>query len=101
MSITYTYEILSVDEASRCMEVVYRSEGHKTMHISARLPFEGEPLEDVIRSFAPVPLWEELAKAVSVPEVGLSGTLAPLPLVFDSAVQNATPPSGEIPQTVL
>jgi hypothetical protein len=88
MSITYTYEIIAVNEAARCMEVVYSAEGHQTMHIGARLPFEGEALEDVIKAFAPVPLWLELAAPVVAPQVGLTGTIAPEP-----------EPSIEIPVT--
>ena len=79
MSITYTYEIILVDEAARCMEVVYSAEGHQTMHIGARLPFEGEALEDVIKAFAPVPLWIDLATPVVAPQVGLTGTVEPEP----------------------
>lgn len=79
MSITYTYEIIAVNEAARCMEVVYSAEGHQTMHIGARLPFEGEALEDVIKAFAPVPLWLELATPVQVPVVGMQGTVAITP----------------------
>jgi hypothetical protein len=79
MSIQYTYEIIAVDEAARCMEVVYSAEGHQTMHIGARLPFEGEALEDVIKAFAPVPLWLELARPVQIPSVGVQGTVAPAP----------------------
>ncbi len=75
MNIEYTYEIVSVDEAARCMEVVYSSEGHQTMHIGARLPFEGESLEDVIKAFAPVSLWLELARSVQVPAVGVTGVI--------------------------
>jgi hypothetical protein len=79
MSITYTYEIIKVDEASRCMEVVYSAEGHQTVHIGARLPFEGEALEGVIKMYAPVPFWTELATPVVVPQVGATGTVAPEP----------------------
>jgi hypothetical protein len=95
MSITYTYEIISVDEAARCMEVVYSAEGHQTMHIGARLPFEGESLEAVIKAFAPVPLWIELATPVVAPTVGLSGTIEPEP----EPEPSPTPSSGEIPVT--
>ena len=102
MSITYTYEIIAVDEAARCMEVVYSAEGHQTMHIGARLPFEGEQLEDVIRAFAPVPLWEELTMTVVVPAVGVSGTIVPpAPVSNSSEQEQPTAPSGEIPQAVL
>jgi hypothetical protein len=102
MNITYTYEIVSVDEQARCMEIVYKAEGHQTMHIGARLPFEGEELTNVIKQFAPVPLWIELATPVIAPQVGISGVIEPEPVVtpLTDAVL-PTLPSGEIPQTVL
>ena len=95
MSITYTYEIISVDQVARCMEVVYSAEGHQTMHIGARLPFEGESLEAVIKAFAPVPLWLELATPVVAPPVGLSGVISPDP--EPTPVEGSS--SGEIPVT--
>lgn len=79
MNITYTYQITAVDQAARCMEIVYSSEGHQTMHIGARLPFEGEPLEQVVRMYAPVRYWEEQQLAVVAPEVGATGVLEPIP----------------------
>jgi len=78
MSIVYTYEIVSVDEVSRCMEVVYSAEGHQTMRIGARLPFEGEALDDVIKAFAPIQLWRELSIPVVAPVAGQSGSIDPL-----------------------
>ena len=79
MSITYRYEIIKVDEAARCMEVVYSSEGRQSMHIGARLPFEGETLEEVIEMHAPVPLWMQQETPVQIPAVGTSGTIYPPP----------------------
>lgn len=75
MSIAYTYKILAVDEASRCMEVVYSSEGRQTMHIGARLPFEGEGLNAVIEMYAPIPYWKAQETPVVVPAVNTSGTV--------------------------
>ena len=72
--INYTYEVTSVDEAARCMEIVYQADGHQTMHIGARLPFEGETLEDIVSMFAPVAIWVEQATPVVVPTVGVTGT---------------------------
>lgn len=80
MSIEYTYTIASVDKDARCMEVIYAAAGHQTMHIGTRLPFVGETLEDVIKAYAPVPLWEEALLEVVVPEVGVSGVV-PVPVV--------------------
>lgn len=84
-NIEYTYEIVSVNEEARCMEVVYSSDGRQTMHIGARLPFEGESLEDVIKMFAPVPLWIEQAMPVVAPTVGITGSVA-VQLVSDPVV---------------
>jgi hypothetical protein len=95
MSITYTYQIIAVDEAARNMEVVYSAEGHQTMHIGARLPFEGEPLEAVIKAFAPVPLWLALVTPVVAPAVGTSGTVEPDP-VFETAPTAPTIPVTEL-----
>jgi hypothetical protein len=90
MSITYTYKIIKVDEAARCMEVVYSAEGHQTMHIGTRLPFEGEALEDVVKAFAPVPLWLELGTPVVAPQIGVTGIVVPEPteepIVFKSPI---------------
>ena len=77
MSIPYTFEIISVDETARCMEVVYSSPGHQTMHIGARLPFEGEELQAVVQMYAPIAYWEEQSKAVVVPAVGTTGSWEP------------------------
>jgi hypothetical protein len=78
MSIEYTYTILSVDEQARCMEVVYSAEGHQTMHIGARLPYEGEELEAVVAMYAPVAYWVEQKLKVVPPVVGTSGVIVPL-----------------------
>jgi hypothetical protein len=76
MSIDFSYEIIAVNEAAKCMEVVYTAQGRQTMHIGARLPFEGETLEAVIRMYAPVRYWEEQELTVVAPAVGTSGFLS-------------------------
>jgi hypothetical protein len=107
MTITYTYEIIAVNEAARCMEVVYSATGHQTMHIGTRLPFEGEALENVIKAFAPVALWLELATPVTAPQVGLTGTIEPEPnpVSLEKPVEPesvfSTPASGSIASVVL
>lgn len=100
MSIEYKYTITRVDEAARCMEVVYEAEGHQTMTIGARLPFAGEDLESVVDAFAPVRLWEELAAEVVAPMVGATGTIKPF-VPPEPSPSTATPSVGEIPQAVL
>lgn len=98
MSITYTYEIIAIDEAARCMEVVYSAEGRQTMHIGARLPYEGESLEAIIEMYSPVRFWEEREAVVVPPEVGAAGTVAPPeppPVTLESAKEQKR---GEIAQ---
>ena len=88
MSITYTYEIINVDPQARCMEIVYRSEGRQTMHIGARLPYQGETLEAIVQMYAPIAYWQEQEAQVIVPEVGTAGEIAPLssgPMTLESA----------------
>lgn len=88
MSITYNFEVASVDEQARCMEVIYSADGHETMRIGARLPYEGETLEAVIRMYEPVNFWLEKQMTVVAPSVGQSGTLAPLPFVEQTPAQD-------------
>lgn len=78
MSIQYTYTIESVDTAARCMVVVYEAQGHATLHMGARIPFEGEALEDVVAMFAPVSYWEAQVRPLDTPVVGASGTVVPV-----------------------
>ena len=87
MSIAYKYEIILVDIAARCMEVVYSAEGHATRHVGARLPYEGEALEAVIQMFAPVQYWVEQGLRVVAPEVGTFGVVSPPPSIPVSDIQ--------------
>lgn len=67
MNIEFSYNIISVDNSARCMEVVYSSQGRPTLHISARLPFEGETLDSVLFMYAPIAYWQELDTPVVSP----------------------------------
>ena len=76
----YTYEILSVDEDARCMEVSYKAEGFAPVIVGTSVPLEGELLEEVISRFAPISFWEEKTKKVVAPLVGTKG-LIEIPVV--------------------
>lgn len=109
MSIEYTYTIINVDEVARCMEVVYSSEGNPTMHIGARLPYEGETLEEIIAMYAPVAHWDQLKLPVVVPVAGTQGVISPASSTQPgSAAEDTafspifpTPASGSIDKTVF
>lgn len=75
MNITYTYKIINVDISARCMEIVYSANGHQIQHIGARLPFQGEKLEDVVRQYAPIAYWEAQSRPVEHVDLGATGTL--------------------------
>jgi hypothetical protein len=62
------------------MEIVYTADGHATQHISARLPYQTEMLEDVVHMYSPVAYWESQVMPVFVPEVGTEGEIRALPL---------------------
>ena len=89
MNITYTYEIIKVDEAARCMEIVYTAEGYQTLHIGARLPYEGETLEDIVKMYAPVRYWEEQNTPVVTVNPGQTGSVQILPPIVPSAAEIA------------
>ena len=93
-NVDYSYEIVLVDPASKCMVVTYTAEGFAPMQIGVRLPYEGEDVEAVIRQYAPVNLWAVKNAPVVVPVAGVKGTFnasAPPSLeeqiaVFDAAL---------------
>ena len=73
--INYAYTVISVDEAARCMEIVYTSDGNPTTHIGARLPYAGETLETVVAMYAPVQYWAALKTPVTPVSPGANGTV--------------------------
>jgi hypothetical protein len=89
MNIEYTYEIFSVNTEARCMEVVYTSEGNPTMHIGARLPYEGETVEAIVEMYAPVRYWEELKTPVVEVSPGQTGSVQVTPPTAPTAAQVA------------
>lgn len=73
--ISYSYEIIAVDAAARVMEVVYTSEGRAPFHIGARLPYDGETVEQIVAMYAPIGNWIEAEATVVVPEAGTQGSM--------------------------
>lgn len=71
----YTFEIVRVDPAARAMDIRYTSPTYGTILVGARMPWEGETIEDIVRMFSPVRYWiEQTLPVVSVTE-GASGSL--------------------------
>lgn len=59
IKIEYTYEIINVDKESKSMEIIYRSKKYGTLHVGARLPWEGESIESIVRMYNPSQFWLE------------------------------------------
>lgn len=70
-----TFEITAVNESLRCMDVVFRATGQPEVLVGARMPFEGEDLNTLVASFAPIGYWEDLAKQVVPVTVGTTGAV--------------------------
>jgi hypothetical protein len=59
MKIEYTYKIINVDKGNKSMEIVYESEKYGVLCVGARLPYENESIEDVVRMYNPTQYWLE------------------------------------------
>ena len=70
-----TFEITAVNESLRCMDVVFRAAGQPEVLVGARMPFEGEDLNALMASVAPIGYWEDLAKQVAPVTVGTTGAV--------------------------
>jgi len=57
------------------MEIIYSADGYPTRHVSTRIPYEGEPLEAVVRTMSPIAYWEELKRNINPPSDGYSGEI--------------------------
>lgn len=73
--VQFSYEILSVDSAAKCMTVLYTADNKNPVTVGVRIPYEAEKLEDVILSFCPLAYWENQDKTLKVVEQGVKGTL--------------------------
>jgi len=76
MNISYSYEIKRVDVEFKVMDVEYASDGLSTVTVSARLPFTGENVADVVDAFAPFGIWAMESATYDAPIVGTSGSKA-------------------------
>lgn len=75
-TVDYTYEITRVDPEAKSMDIVYTSEQYGSITVGARMPWEGETVESVVRSFSPVRFWIESDQAVGQVWLGYQGSLS-------------------------
>jgi len=75
MIIQYAYRILRVDAQAKTMEVKYDSPQFGVLHVFTRMPERAEPLENVIRQYAPIEYWREQTIEVDNVEVDTYGAI--------------------------
>lgn len=73
----YSYEILSVDQDNKMMEVKFTSDNDAfdDVTISCDIPREGVNMKSHLNSYAPVPHWELKVAQVQSVTAGLSGDI--------------------------
>lgn len=74
MRVDYTYSIINVNESARSMEIVYQSPEHGVLHVGARLPWEGETVEDIVRMYNPSLYWLEQTRSTVPVQEGITGS---------------------------
>ncbi len=81
------------------MEIMYSADGHETLHIGARLPYEGEELEQIVRMYAPVAYWQEKTRVVAPPSVGVTGAINAADEAASALTVQAAPNAPEQPMS--
>lgn len=71
--INYTYNVTSVDNENGLMTVEFSSEGLQTIESVMRVPYAHENTDWLIKSFAPLHVWDEMLQQKQIVEVGTSG----------------------------
>lgn len=76
MTKKYSYKVISIDENSNTMELLYTAEGFDDITVGTNLPTENMTLEQIAIMYSPVHHWvpPEPVKYTAVP-VGTSGEL--------------------------
>ena len=73
MKVKYSYKIINVDKETNSMEIVYTSEKYGVLHVGARLPWEGETVEQIVEMYNPSLFWLESENPVVDVTEGLEG----------------------------
>lgn len=74
MKVEYTYSIINVDQDAKTMEIVYDSPVYGVLHVGARLPWEDETVEDIVRMYNPSLYWLERTRPTLNVTPGLTGS---------------------------
>lgn len=88
-TISYTYEITRVDPDAKAMDILYTSPEYGTTLVGARMPWDGETVEQIAQMYSPVRNWIERTLPVASVSAGTSGDLSVVLVASD------TPPTRD------
>ena len=71
----YSYEILSVDESAKMMEVKFFSENETDVIVSCDIPLAGVDIKAHLNNYAPIQFWELRTAVVQSPVAGSTGDI--------------------------
>lgn len=74
MDIKYTYTVQAVNQDSNHMEVLFQSEGLRSISVGMPLPKVGESLDDLVSMFVPYKQWIDDTTSFNVPAIGATGS---------------------------
>lgn len=92
MTLSYTYTVVEIDEASKRMDIMYSSPGYEDILVGARIPWSDESVEAIAVMYAPVHNWLEAKKQLLPVVVNTSGTISvpiALPTPTEEEIANA------------
>lgn len=72
-TLDYSYEIVSVNTENNFMEVKYMSPGKQDVTVGVHLPIQGVSLDDHLKSYAPMNVWNMVSTRTYAPQVGTKG----------------------------
>ena len=72
-SIKFSYEVVSVDNATHEMTVKYSADNYPSMNIRIPFPVAPDTVDDQCIAAAPTYEWKRLAGQLDIPTVGAKG----------------------------
>lgn len=83
-TISYTYEITRVDPDAKAMDILYTSPDYGTTLVGARMPWDGETVEQIAQMYSPVRNWIERTLPLAPVSAGTSGDLSVVLVASDT-----------------
>jgi hypothetical protein len=98
----FSYEIVSVNENAKSMDVRFTADGHAPFLVGVPMPKVGEDIREIMAAFAPISMWQQRAAEVQSVTAGATGEVwgdhpTETPEEFDARIA-AEAEADEIPE---